>query len=134
MDKEKRAYDELVKGLQRYIDHCVDNSGYDKTYTAIIKNKTVRGYTIMLNGNIYDNVQSFGGECKVNETVRVLIPQNNFNNMFILKGGVGGDIPESPVLSVNNKTGHVYLTSSDVSAVDVDSEEIIDIDFSGFFG
>lgn len=86
MDKDKIAYEELLKGIQNYVKQCMDNIGYDKTYTAIIKSKNNNKYSIILQGIQYDDVKTIGGECYVNETVHVLIPNNNFSNMIILKG------------------------------------------------
>lgn len=85
MDRNEIAYQQLLQGIQDYVKECLDNGGYDKTYTAIIKEVTNQGYNILLNGKTYNNIKTIGGTCMVNETVKVTVPQNNFNNMFILK-------------------------------------------------
>lgn len=85
MSKEENAYKQLLQGIQEYINECLSKAGYDKTYTAIVKEVNQNGYTILLNGNIYSKVKTIGGTCIVNESVEVLVPQNNFSNMFILK-------------------------------------------------
>ena len=70
---------------------------------------------------------------------RIVIPQDQYNNMFILKGGSGGggSITPTPsvsgVSSVNGKTGDVILDSDDVGAISTSAQETIDIDFSTYF-
>ena len=96
-------------------------------------------YTIELNGVEYSGIDTIGGTCIVNEIVRVMIPQGQYNNMFILKGGSdsGGSITPTPsvsgVSSVNGKTGDVILDFDDVGAVSTSAQETIDIDFSTYF-
>ena len=99
MDKAQKAYDELKKGIQNYIKISLDNVPMDKTFTALIKSygEEEGTYNIILNNTEYKNVSSLGGTCVINETVRVMIPQNNYTNMFILKsasegGGGEGDM------------------------------------------
>ena len=68
--------------------------------------------------------------------VKVMIPQGQYNNMFILKGGEtnsGGGTVVSGVSSVNGYTGDVVLDYNDVGAVSSSSQETIDIDFSTYF-
>ena len=96
MDKAQKAYDELKKGIQNYIKISLDNVPMDKTFTALIKSygEEEGTYNIILNNTEYKNVPSLGGTCVINETVRVMIPQNNYTNMFILKSaseGGGGE-------------------------------------------
>lgn len=119
MDKNENAYKELIKGIQDYTKECLDNGGYDRTYTALVKEIKPQGYSVLLGGQLYENVKTIGGDCVVNETVKVVIPQNNFGNMFILKGGTssGGGGTSGAVSSVNNKVGDVILTAEDVGAL-----------------
>ena len=97
------------------------------------------GKTIELNGVKYNGITTIGGTCSLNEMVRVMIPQGQYNNMFILKGGSGsgGTVTPTPsvsgVSSVNGKTGDVILDSDDVGAVSTSAQETIDIDFSTYF-
>ena len=65
--------------------------------------------------------------------VKVMIPQGQYNNMFILRGGGSGGSTVSGVSSVNGKTGDVVLDSGDVGAVSSSAQETIDIDFSTYF-
>lgn len=92
MEKDKIAYEQLIEGISSYVNKCVENSNSDKTVSGIVKKiyDDDEGYSVLINGTMYDNVPSIGGTCKVNEIVRILIPQNNYGNMCILKGGSGG--------------------------------------------
>lgn len=102
MDKAQKAYDELKKGIQNYIKISLDNVPMDKTFTALIKSygEEEGTYNIILNNTEYKNVSSLGGTCVINETVRVMIPQNNYTNMFILKSASEGGGGEGDMLKV----------------------------------
>ncbi|MBQ0112206.1 MAG: hypothetical protein KBT03_03660 [Bacteroidales bacterium] len=127
MDKNEIAYQQLLQGIQEYTQECLDNGGYDKTYTAIIKSVTTQGYTILLNGQTYENIKTIGGTCVVNETVKVIVPQNNFSNMFILKGGTSGEPIVGGVSSVNGKQGDVVLNNEDVGALSNSYKQKLDL-------
>ena len=136
MEKDKIAYEQLLQGIQSYVNKCLEESNRDITTTGkIVEVVEDGGYTVEINGVQYSDIDTIGGECALNEMVRVVIPQGQYNNMFILKGGdseSGGTIV-SGVSSVNGKTGDVVLDSGDVGAVSSSSQETIDIDFSTYF-
>ena len=139
-EREKNAYDQLLQGVQSFVKKCVNESNRDITTTArIVSVQSDGSYNIDLNGVEYKNIDTIGGECTLNEMVRVVIPQGQYNNMFILKGGSGGggSITPTPsvsgVSSVNGKTGDVILDSDDVGAISTSAQETIDIDFSTYF-
>lgn len=121
-EREKNAYDQLLQGVQSFVKKCVNESNRDITTTARITSIQSDGsYNIDLNGVEYKNIDTIGGECTLNEMVRVVIPQGQYNNMFILKGGSGGSVTPTPsvsgVSSVNGKTGNVTLNYADVGAL-----------------
>ena len=139
-EREKNAYDQLLQGVQSFVKKCVNESNRDITTTArIVSIQSDGSYNIDLNCVEYKNIDTIGGECTLNEMVRVVIPQGQYNNMFILKGGSGGggSITPTPsvsgVSSVNGKTGDVILDSDDVGAISTSAQETIDIDFSTYF-
>lgn len=87
MDKNANAVEQLKTGIKNYIDKKADEIPCDKTFTALVTKVSSNGfYSVSLNGVEYNNIRTIGGTCKVNESVKVLVPQNNYNNMFILKG------------------------------------------------
>lgn len=86
MDKQKRAYQSLIKGITQYIRDTVDKYS-DKTYIGIVKeyDEVEDEYTVELNGVLYPHVSTIGGSCYINQTVYILIPQGNYSNMVILR-------------------------------------------------
>lgn len=86
MDKDEKAYNQLLKGIELYVNECIKNSGFDKTFIGLIEEiKPNNQYDITINDITYSNIKTIGGTCKIGEVVKVLVPQNNFSNMFILK-------------------------------------------------
>jgi len=79
----KNALDKLIDGILLAIDKKLNNAPYDKTYkgriTEIISEKK---YKVSFNGNTYtaksNNVHN------VNDIVYVLVPQNNYKDLFII--------------------------------------------------
>ena len=134
-DKDKIAYEQLLQGIKSYVDKCLAENK-EITTTAKIVEIDEDEYTIELNGVQYSGISTIGGTCSLNEMVKVMIPQGQYNNMFILKGGEtnsGGGTVVSGVSSVNGYTGDVVLDYNDVGAVSSSSQETIDIDFSTYF-
>lgn len=134
--KDKNAYKQLLQGIQSYVNKCLAESDRDITTTARVVGTKNGLYIVEINGVQYSDVDTIGGTCDVNEMVKVMIPQGQYNNMFILKGGEssgGGGTVVSGVSSVNGKTGDVILDSDDVGAVSTSAQETIDIDFSAYF-
>lgn len=134
MNEQQKAYQKLIQGVQNYVKDMVDKYS-DKTYTGIIKAINTDGYTVMINGVQYPNIDTIGGSCTLNETVKVLVPQGNFSNMFILKAGntSGSTVVTSGVTSVNGESGDVTIDVDDVGAVSETDVETTDIDFSTYF-
>lgn len=86
MDKERNAIEQLKKGIADYVNQVIEKAPMDKTVTALIKRVNNNNtYDILINNITYKNIKTMGGVCKTNESVKVMIPQNNYNNMFILK-------------------------------------------------
>jgi hypothetical protein len=75
----------LEEGVLLYVDEQLDKAPFDKTDTAIITGTSEFGYTLLFKGKEYRDIKTIGGSCLLNETVNIVIPQNNMNNMFILK-------------------------------------------------
>ena len=122
-EKDKNAYKQLLQGIQSYVNKCIAESNSDITTTARIVEIKNELYTVEINGVQYSGIDTIGGTCSVNEMVKVVIPQGQYNNMFILKGGSdsGGSVTPTPsvsgVSSVNGKTGDVTLNYADVGAL-----------------
>ena len=102
---------ELEKGIYRYVDSSIDNAPYTQIFTSIVKSATATGYTVSIGGIDYTNVPATG-TASINETVRVVIPNGQYSNMFILSKSVSGGGSGGAVTSVNGLVGDVYLTAS----------------------
>ena len=87
MEKDKIAYEQLLQGIQSYVNKCLGESNRDITTKGkIVEVVEDGGYTVEINGVQYSDIYTIGGKCTLNEMVRVVIPQGQYNNMFILKG------------------------------------------------
>lgn len=86
MDTAERAYKNLLKGIQQYVRDTVGKYS-DRTFVGRILDydSDEDEYTVELNGVEYAHVSTIGGNCSINETVHILIPQGNYSNMIILK-------------------------------------------------
>lgn len=147
MDKDKIAYEQLLQGIQSYVNECLTNgNNRDITTTGrIVEVVEDGGYTVEINGIQYSDVDTIGGECTLNEMVRVMIPQGQYNNMFILKGGSTSSGTVTPPISttdyaqLTNKpsiNGNVLInnkTGSDLGLISESDQEVTDIDFSNYF-
>ena len=86
MEKDKIAYEQLLQGIQSYVNKCLEESNRDITTTGKIVEVVEDGsYTVEINGVQYSDIDTIGGKCALNEMVKVVIPQGQYNNMFILK-------------------------------------------------
>lgn len=75
----------IDKRIERVAKEIYQNSPYNKIKYGIVKNVTDKTYTVQINGENYDvyalkNV----GTINVNDSVVLIIPDNNFTQMFIL--------------------------------------------------
>ena len=106
MEKDKIAYEQLLQGIQSYVNKCLGESNRDITTTGkIVEVVEDGGYTVEINGVQYSDIDTIGGECALNEMVKVVIPQGQYNNMFILKGDKGVDFDQIyPIGSVYMST------------------------------
>ena len=112
MDKYENAVEQLKSGIKTYIDKKAIEIPCDRTFTALVTKINQNGtYEILLNGVKYNNIKTIGGTCYVNETVKVLVPQNNYNNMFILKAIE--DIGNYKLFDYTNDKG-IKIVSNDI--------------------
>jgi hypothetical protein len=113
MDKQNRAYTALLRGIQQFVRDTVDKYS-DKTYTGLIKayDSVEDEYTVEINGVEYSHVSTTGGRCNIYETVHVLVPQGNFSNMFILKGGGSSSSGSTTPSDVTTETENIDFTNT----------------------
>lgn len=86
MDKNEKALQELMQGIAYYIKQTIAHSSITSIETGlIVSTGTEEGYKIKLNNLAYDNIKALNGAIfGVNDTVKVVIPNGNYNEMFIL--------------------------------------------------
>lgn len=78
---------EIQKGIEIFTKDAISKAPFDVTEIGVINSSTQNGYSVKIKGKTYNNVKTNGGTCTIGEVVKVLIPQNQYNNMFILKSG-----------------------------------------------
>lgn len=76
----------LVENIVFIVKEMLSKASFDKTETArIVEVQSGNRYKIMINNVSYGNIRTLNGDTfQVNETVKIMIPQSNYNQMFIL--------------------------------------------------
>lgn len=83
-DENKSAVSALLDGISYLISDYIKNAPFDKTYTGIIKTDNGDNtYTVIIEGNQYDDIHTIVTGLSVNDTVKVLSPQNQMGQAFI---------------------------------------------------
>ena len=86
MKKEnKEALESLMSGIEYIVEQAISKAPFDKTKVGqILSKNSDNTYAVLLDGNTY-NIPFFGnGTISDGSIVKVMIPQNDYNNMFIL--------------------------------------------------
>ena len=86
MDKNEIAIQELKKGIDNAIKQAINNAPFDKTEIGkiVYVNSTNGTYNVELNKITYENIDTLNNmSFIINDIVKIMIPQNNYNNMFI---------------------------------------------------
>ena len=110
MNDTEKAVEELKRGIKVCVESSVKNASFDKTFSALIGSVNGDGtYNIILNNQSYPNVYTNGGTCELNEIVKVCIPLNNMNNMYIDKGSSGGGTPYVLPIASNTTLGGIKI-------------------------
>lgn len=75
----------LEQGTTRYNDNQMNNAPYTQITTGRIMGSTIDGWNVMVNNKTYTKVLRLNAvTLAVNDIVQVVIPNNNYNNMYIL--------------------------------------------------
>lgn len=76
--------DKILKAIEIMIDNKLSQLRFDRTVDTRIIDKIEKGYTVMIDG-IRITVKSYGDSVyKKGDEVKVLLPQNNINQAYIL--------------------------------------------------
>lgn len=114
----KSAVNSLRNEIKSYVSQITAKLHFDITKSAVILSQSGNGYTILLDGNTYNNIPTDikGAVFPINSVARIMIPQANYNNMFIM--GLGEYTPnptESEILmeqeAVATNTNYPVLLS-----------------------
>lgn len=86
MNKEEQAYKQLKKGIEVFVKQAIEKAPITRVDNAIIiSNGTREGYKIKINFVEYDNIKVLNGvSLSANDIVKIIVPNGNMNNMFIL--------------------------------------------------
>lgn len=84
-----KTKNDTLNAIQTMVNSAIEQAGYDKTRNAvIIARNSNNTYNIKMDGIEYDNVVFYGsGEVQVNEVVKVVIPNNQASQMYIMGKG-----------------------------------------------
>ncbi len=86
MDNNESAIQGLLKGITYLIDVAIQKAPFDKVVNGVVINKSGHTVDLIINGVTYTNVATLieTSRIAVNTTVKVMIPQNKTNKMFVL--------------------------------------------------
>jgi flagellar capping protein FliD len=86
MNKDENAMRAILKGVSYLIDTAIQKAPFDKIVNGIIINKNDNTVDVIINGVSYINISSMVemSNLSVNDTVKIMIPQNRMNKMFVL--------------------------------------------------
>ena len=85
MANESLALDAILRSIKILVMNGVDKAAYDKTYNGIITQINSDGtYDVKVNTKIYTLKLYITRTLTVNQVVKVVFPQNNPSNAFIL--------------------------------------------------
>ena len=73
----------LIRGTKNYTDNMINKAPFVDIRTARILASEIDGYTIFLDGVTYYRIPTLESGLSVNDTVKVVVKNKNYNNMFI---------------------------------------------------
>lgn len=73
----------LLDGINYIVQQSINSAPFDKTYTGVIKSISGNTYTVAIGNIEYTNVRTSIGGLSVGNTVKIIVPQNQMNQMFI---------------------------------------------------
>lgn len=84
-DSNIEAINALLKGIDIVVSSKVDNnSTLILTGTILEADRGENTYTVSINGNSYKDIPTLTDILDIGLTVKVIVPQGQYNQMFIL--------------------------------------------------
>lgn len=75
----------IISSIQKIVDEAIAKAPFTKIRSGRVLAKVNNKYTILMDGREYQNVECYGStNLTVGAVVKVIIPENNASQMFIL--------------------------------------------------
>ena len=128
MNSNESAIDAILKGVTYLIDKAIQKAPFDRIVNGVVIFKRSNTVDIIIDGVTYTNISSFVtiDNLQINDVVKVIIPQNRLNKMFILGkiGSIGTPTPTPTPIDVYTKAETNALITNTINALDVSDESI----------
>jgi hypothetical protein len=126
MNSNESAIDAILKGVTYLIDKAIQKAPFDRMVSGVVILKRINTVDIIINGVTYTNISSFVtiDNLQINDVVKVIIPQNRLNKMFVLGkiGSIGTPTP-TPIDAYTKAETNALITNT-INALDVSDESI----------
>ena len=128
MNSNESAINAILKGVTYLIDKAIQKAPFDRMVSGVVTLKRINTVDIIINGVTYTNISSFVtiDNLQINDVVKVIIPQNRLNKMFVLGkiGSIGIPTPTPTPIDTYTKAETNALITNTINALDVSDESI----------
>jgi hypothetical protein len=128
MNSNESAINAILKGVTYLIDKAIQKAPFDRMVSGVVILKRINTVDIIINGVTYTNISSFVtiDNLQINDVVKVIIPQNRLNKMFVLGkiGSIGTPTPTPTPIDAYTKAETNALITNTINALDVSDESI----------
>lgn len=128
MNSNESAINAILKGVTYLIDKAIQKAPFDRIVNGVVILKRINTVDIIIDGVTYTNISSFVtiDNLQINDVVKVIIPQNRLNKMFVLGkiGSVGIPTPTPTPIDAYTKAETNALITNTINALDVSDESI----------
>jgi hypothetical protein len=128
MNSNESAINAILKGVTYLIDKAIQKAPFDRMVSGVVILKRINTVDIIIDGVTYTNIPSFVtiDNLQINDVVKVIIPQNRLNKMFVLGkiGSIGTPTPTPTPIDAYTKAETNALITNTINALDVSDESI----------
>lgn len=128
MNSNESAINAILKGVTYLIDKAIQKAPFDRMVSGVVILKRINTVDIIIDGVTYTNISSFVtiDNLQINDVVKVIIPQNRLNKMFVLGkiGSIGTPTPTPTPIDAYTKAETNALITNTINALDVSDESI----------
>lgn len=128
MNSNESAINAILKGVTYLIDKAIQKAPFDRIVNGVVILKRINTVDIIIDGVTYTNIPSFVtiDNLQINDVVKVIIPQNRLNKMFVLGkiGSIGTPTPTPTPIDAYTKAETNALITNTINALDVSDESI----------